>query len=337
MKQRLAWIDYAKVFSICLVVSFHIPPRFGGMGGELIRLLRMPAFFLIAGFLFNSNKFHSFKEFLLHRSRQLLVPYVAFFGIFYILWLLFGRSLSGDEAHWSTPLWQFISGQPEIIVATYWFIACLFSIQVIYFLLQKVLPKKGVFAVCVVLSLGSNCLDIPNIWNVASALAYLPFYAFSNCYKEYIHTVSFRTNPLSVMLLLVVAVAGIWMRNRCADDIFWGEQARHALFLVSGLCLLPPYISLCKMVGKAVGNRRWVEVIGRNTIVILALQNYCIGLLKLVFDRLSGTIGFLDNHAWLNPVLTVAIVIGLYPLLVLVERRVPWLAGRRSTTNVKSE
>ncbi|MEG2151037.1 MAG: acyltransferase family protein, partial [Bacteroidaceae bacterium] len=52
-KERYDWIDYAKFISIFLVISFHTPPHVTGYIGELIRQLRMPAFFLISGFLFN--------------------------------------------------------------------------------------------------------------------------------------------------------------------------------------------------------------------------------------------------------------------------------------------
>ena len=90
-KIRYAWVDYAKFFSIFLVVSYHIPHRADGYVGELLSLLRMPAFFMIAGFLFNTNKFHSLSYFLKHRSIQLLIPYTSFFTFFYISWLLFGR------------------------------------------------------------------------------------------------------------------------------------------------------------------------------------------------------------------------------------------------------
>ena len=85
-KIRYAWVDYAKFFSIFLVVSYHIPHRADGYVGELLSLLRMPAFFMIAGFLFNTNKFHSLSYFLKHRSIQLLIPYISFFTFFYISW-----------------------------------------------------------------------------------------------------------------------------------------------------------------------------------------------------------------------------------------------------------
>ena len=91
-KIRYAWVDYAKFFSIFLVVSYHIPHRADGYVGELLSLLRMPAFFMIAGFLFNTNKFHSLSYFLKHRSIQLLIPYISFFLYFMVtLWARLDR------------------------------------------------------------------------------------------------------------------------------------------------------------------------------------------------------------------------------------------------------
>lgn len=119
-KIRYAWVDYAKFFSIFLVVSYHIPHRADGYVGELLSLLRMPAFFMIAGFLFNTNKFHSLSYFLKHRSIQLLIPYISFFTFFYISWLLFGRDwIGGNEL--DIPLWkplmEFAYGTPVTIIS----------------------------------------------------------------------------------------------------------------------------------------------------------------------------------------------------------------------------
>ena len=96
-KQYYAWIDYAKCFSIILVIAFYCPGWNKGYMGDLLQLLRMPAFFLIAGYLFRTEKFNSLWAFIRHRSIQLLVPFTSFFIIFYILWVSFGRRLTGGE------------------------------------------------------------------------------------------------------------------------------------------------------------------------------------------------------------------------------------------------
>ena len=127
IKERCVWIDYAKFFSIYLVVIFHTHPYLllDGFIGNFFILLRMPAFFLIAGFLFRLDKFDSFFSFLKHRSKQLLIPYISFFVIFYLLWLAVGRNMLGDDELlinvWH-PIKELYLGIPSIICAPYWLV-----------------------------------------------------------------------------------------------------------------------------------------------------------------------------------------------------------------------
>ena len=193
-KIRYAWVDYAKFFSIFLVVSYHIPHRADGYVGELLSLLRMPAFFMIAGFLFNTNKFHSLSYFLKHRSIQLLIPYISFFTFFYISWLLFGRDwIGGNEL--DIPLWkplmEFAYGTPVTIIAPYWFICCLFSMQIIYYLLIRQFPKPIVIIIVSICPL-LHCIPWTSYlpWNLSAALLYIPFYAFSNMNKDFIKSLT---------------------------------------------------------------------------------------------------------------------------------------------------
>lgn len=328
MKPRQAWIDCAKVISICLVVSYHIPPRPDGILGEFIRLLRMPAFFLIAGYLFDVGKFPSLTGFLRHRSRQLLIPYVTFFILFYALWLCFGRALAGDGEPLWQPLWEFVSGRPSTVVATYWFIACLFVMQVIYWLLGHIVPRRWLFPVSVLLSLVSVLPHMPTVWNVDNALRYLPFYAFANCYKDYVAAVRFRSHGTTVWPMLLVSLLLLTVRQRITAEGLLPDMADHLCYLSAGLMLLPTYICLCKAFGDIIGHRQFIEATGRNTILILACQNYFIGFFKLAADRLSGTSDALSSLPWLNIPLTLVIIAVMYPIALLVERYAPWMAGR---------
>ena len=63
LQKRELWIDYAKFISIFLVVLFHTNPHLDGYIFDFLKLLRMPAFFLIAGLLFNIDKWNSFIKF----------------------------------------------------------------------------------------------------------------------------------------------------------------------------------------------------------------------------------------------------------------------------------
>ena len=83
-KERQAWLDYVRFFSIFLVIVFHTPPRLPLIDDAVILNLRIPVFFCISGFLYSFDRWKSFSEYALHRARQILIPYTTFFIVFYI-------------------------------------------------------------------------------------------------------------------------------------------------------------------------------------------------------------------------------------------------------------
>lgn len=64
LKQRINWIDWAKVFAIYLVVLGHLLSKTGREGYifNFIYSFHMPFFFFISGYLFTikENNFRSF-------------------------------------------------------------------------------------------------------------------------------------------------------------------------------------------------------------------------------------------------------------------------------------
>ena len=78
-KQRQAWLDYVRFFSIFLVIVFHTPPRLPLLDNAVVLNLRVPVFFCISGFLYSIDRWSGFKQYALHRSKQIVVPYVTFF------------------------------------------------------------------------------------------------------------------------------------------------------------------------------------------------------------------------------------------------------------------
>lgn len=329
--RRLSWIDYAKVFSICLVVSYHTPPRSEGFGDEMVSTLRMPAFFLIAGFLFDAGKFPSFMAFLKHRGRQLLIPYASFSLIFYLLWLAFGREMAGDTAPLSAPITEFLTGRPTLIIAPFWFVVCLFTLQTVYYLLQRFIPRHRLFPACLVLPILLTFLDVPQVWQLFNALLYLPFYAFANCFKELISKLSFVHHKIEIFCTLPIAVGIIYLRHHFiteASSGIWTDLLCWAMFIAAGILLLPTYIGCCKIAGKWFGPQPLIETIGKNTIIILALHNYYIGLLLIIADRLSGQLHFLEHLPWLNLPITLLVVFSLYYPILAINRWAPFLIGR---------
>ena len=137
---REIWIDLAKFISIFLVVLFHTNPHLDGYIFDFLQVLRMPAFFLIAGLLFNIDKWTKFNDFFIHRFKRLLIPYFWFYLIFYVLWLFVGRDMVGESELAISPLVpakEFILGKPNVVLGPYWFITCLFCMQILFYALKS--------------------------------------------------------------------------------------------------------------------------------------------------------------------------------------------------------
>lgn len=322
-KKRYAWVDYAKCFSIFLVVSYHCPFRIEGYLGNFLCLLRMPAFFLISGFLFDINKFPSFSYFTKHRSIQLLIPYVFFTTIFYVLWLLIGRDIvGGDEL--DIPLWypifEFFYGSPHIVVATYWFICCLFSVQIIYYLMIKYVPKRLITPVALVFPI-FHSFEFAEIlpWNLSLAFLYIPFYAFANQCKNFILKLSIDNFKFVIFTLFIGLIAVYFINGEVSIT-------QSLLISFSGLLILPSYILFIKLVAHVKLNDMAI-FIGKNTIIILALQNYIIGVCKMAMPT-NFTGGFT-----LNILITAFIIAVCYFPIKIINNYIPFVIGRGTYWN----
>lgn len=122
MKQtREAWIDTAKGIAILCVVIGH-----SDLNSDIINIIfwfHMPAFFIIAGYLFRPKK-----NYLQDRAYRLLIPYLVFSIFIFILNIVLGNPPSlmalvvgGRALDDSYPLF-----------APFWFITCLFVTQVTF-------------------------------------------------------------------------------------------------------------------------------------------------------------------------------------------------------------
>ena len=324
---RCVWVDYAKVISICLVISYHVPPRNASFIADVVSMLRMPAFFLIAGYLFRIEKFTSLSHFVRHRSTQLLIPYMSFFVLFYILWLLVGRTVvGGDEL--SIPVWkplmEFLLGSPSVIVAPYWFICCLYVTQLVYYILAKNISRKYLIAICLLMPY-LNCLwnltSLP--WQVSSMVKYLSFYAFANIFKDQISNLG-KTDWFNCVLFFFIALLCVYGRS-ISDN----EWLRSTLYTLGGLLMLPLYVWFCKLLPEVSSLMVFSRFIGQNSIVILAIQNYIIGVLILVAKKFYDW-PVLCNVTLSNIMVTISVLVLSVIPVVLINRYASFMIGRKN-------
>ena len=328
--KRQAWLDYIKFIAMTLVVVYHTPPRYDTAHEAALFNMGAPVFFFAAGYLFNIAKQQGFLSFLRHRARQLLVPYTTFFVAFYALWLVVGRRMAGPEEQAIdvlTPLWQFFQGTPDVVLGPFWFIAALFTMQVIYYPIKRLLAGYWPLVVALLLSLSLLIMpDLPwfRYWNLDKAFLYMPIYAVGNCCRPLVDKFSFST-PARSLLWLLLAALGLGFLIVAPLNIDRGVA--YVLAPEAVILVLPLYTAVCKWLESHCGTSRVAQVVAITGITYLALQNYLIEVIKIVASRLMGPDIF-DDNILLKVVIALVVMAILYPLALLVERYLPWMVGK---------
>ena len=328
---RKAWLDYIKFIAMFLVVVYHTPPRYDTAHEVALFNMGAPVFFFAAGYLFNIAKQQSFFSFLRHRARQILIPYTTFFILFYALWLIVGRRMAGPEEQaidTLTPLWQYLQGTPGVVLGPFWFLAALFTMQVIYYPIKKWLSGYWPLAVALLLSLFLLIMpDLPwfRYWNLDKAFLYMPIYALGNCCHSLVDKFSFA-NPMRSLLWVLLAVLGLGFLIVAPLSI--NRDVAYVLAPEAVILTLPFYTAVCKWLEAHCGTSRIAQTVAITGITYLALQNYLIGVMKMLVAKFTSPDVF-DDNILLKVVIALVVMAVLYPLALLFERYLPWMLGKR--------
>lgn len=329
---RKVWLDNVKFIAMILVVIYHTPPRYDTATEALLFNMGAPVFFFAAGYVFNIAKQKDFLSFMRHRARQILVPYTTFFIIFYALWLAVGRRMAGPEEmaiDTLTPVWQFIGGRPEVVLGPFWFLACLFSMQLIYYPIKRYLP--GWWPLIAGFLLGLSLLVLPNLpwlryWNIDRALLYMPIYAVGNNCRQLADKVSFD-NPWRTLLWIALACASFAFLS--IAPFHWDKDLAYVLAPFAVILVLPLYTAVCKSLEASPAVCRVGHVVAITSITYLAIQNYLIGIIKILFAKFMGETIF-DDNILLKIAVALIVMIVLYPIAIFIDRHLPWLLGKKS-------
>lgn len=158
VKERIVWIDFAKGFTIFLVVFGHInsgflrSPNFVEHKSLLVFLwdfistIRMPLFFMVSGFLYYSKRIDSSKKLgksILQKLINLGIPYFIFSILFWAL-----KMLISDSVNYSLT-WNDLYWLPIKPIEYFWFLYVLFFIFAITEVLDFCFKNKTIVFVII--------------------------------------------------------------------------------------------------------------------------------------------------------------------------------------------
>ena len=182
-KQRIGWIDEFKGFVLLLVCLYHVEQSFpcAEMGMLHLSALRMSAFFFISGMLFSTRRFPNFKDYFVHKTKVLLVPYILLSLLFLALdpvlynFDLFPKAprmmvmnIRPEIASvWDYIYWNlakiFVAGKSSIGSGPLWFVFTLYSVSLLFYAVQRIVPRRLIFIASLVSLAGGWLLYINHI------------------------------------------------------------------------------------------------------------------------------------------------------------------------------
>ncbi|MBI1423352.1 MAG: acyltransferase family protein [Gammaproteobacteria bacterium] len=345
-KPRHAWVDVVRGLGIVLVFYGHyiqqgVDPH-NASAVEQFRFIysfHMPLFFIMSGFFFRPTVevFSRIGQLALRR----LIP-VLVFGIFLLpIWLryeiLHSLSFRHDLAHMA---FVYLDGRPELNWVT-WFLVCLFMCESLAVLVLgrlkgwKAQLPAGVFF----LSIGLLFCDysilpsegwwyaIGRTWFLSEALVALGFYIIGYAAFPLLKQLSTQRTLAALIFLVTISIVFFTYRFNHPQSIAVMMAARthgnSLYFVVTALAGAFAMFALAILIQSS----RLLEMIGRNTLVLLGLN----GLFYTYLDpKLLSFFSPANSPLFVtldSVVVTVLSLLLCVPIVYFMNRFVPQLIG----------
>ena len=342
---RIGWIDEFKGFVLLLVCLYHVEQSFpcAEMGMLHLSALRMSAFFFISGMLFSTRRFPNFKGYFVHKTKVLLVPYILLSLLFLALdpvlynFDLFPKAPRMTVMNirpeivtvWDYIYWNlakiFVAGKSSIGSGPLWFVFTLYSVSLLFYAVQKIVPRRFIFIASLVSLAGGWFLYVNHIrlpLGIERDLTVLFFFANGWLCKGFLKGDSgLRRNDkwgflIAATIISFCAYAYIEipdpnfsiMNNDLGKDFrvfvassFFGITGLVTTFVLADRL---PNIAPIRIIKGILRN------ISRNALVILAVHWYILLVMRLLFRETFNKPGI----AYLSIAIVTALVIAAIPL-----------------------
>src|SRR5690606_37441007 len=280
MQKRIDWVDQVKGFAIFLVVYGHNFP----VTEKFIYTFHMPLFFIVSGFFFPSKPdFSTLRK----RFKSIMIPYFFWAGFLFVFWFLLGRKF-GVSAQNPASVWKnfigifYAQGDRGFMEwgIPMWFLPAMFLCFLIYFFLKKylIVRKRSIIAVLLLSAIGflySHFTDINLPWSVNVAMVALFFFTFGNLSFNYIQQIP---KKWAIFAMVVFATVHFLLYNyNIKIDMYRSIYGNELLFILNGLLGSLWVIFFFKSFPRF----SIFSLIGKFTIVILALQLLAMAVIKL--------------------------------------------------------
>lgn len=331
---RHAFIDNAKAIAIVLVAFGHAP-ALPPAAKAFIYSFHIPLFYFLSGCLMSRDKLQApVRNFLRYIGRTLLIPYVFFFILSFVSWLVLKHvAPQRDSSDVSTvqALLGLFTGTEESLVVNkvLWFLPCLMVVSVGYYLLRKKASESVIAALALATAL-IGCFALPHLparlpFGVDCALVALAYYACGQLFRAHAFPLPLRLHSLAagfLILLLLTICLSQWNGVIDLSKLDFGRNP----FAYLGCSYLGIVMAL--FAARMIPANPPLKWLSANTLVIFPTHTLMFavftGALTIVLhipkEMKDGSVLFTFGYA--------ALAIALaYPLAYILRKLFPWALG----------
>ncbi len=231
VKTRSKGLDIAKGIGILLVVWAHAQ----GPGSSAIYQFHMPLFFIISGYLFNSN--NSAKEFVWRKIKSLYIPFVFWNFVFVAARSIYNIFTDTPTLSYTVKMSikTVLTLDKDIQLGATWFLGALFVISILYKLcdtyILNINKRLIITAIFVVLAVLGFAVDLP--YFLSRTLILGMFFALGYLVRENKEKFERYNKPVAALVSLAIFIV-IALNNFA--DMGHNNYSSPVLFVIGACC-----------------------------------------------------------------------------------------------------
>ncbi len=328
-KKRDATIDITKGIGIYLVCLGHTTSN-----EILLKWLysfHMPLFFFLSG-IFHSQT-ENYIEFLKKKTKALLVPYLFFAITLFMFFLLVSKKIGFSAGENLSVKENFIG----IFIGTeikdlsqvswggqLWFLLALFLVANIMYFVKKLSLKTQILVNILMIIFNlylSKKIDFYLPWCFLTVLMASNFYWIGNYFKTDILNRKNTSNLLLVSLLIINLIISHLNEK---VDMWRNSYGNLILFFIgaySGILFLIFFIK------RFILNNKFLEYIGKNSLIILAYHRRGITLVKVIFVYILK-LSIPEKSTIFDLIFSLTEGLICIPAIIVLNRYFPFFVGK---------
>lgn len=309
---RIDYLDHLKGFAILWIVWWH-----AGCPPFAQPYYHVPIFFFISGLFFKRSV--TFKELVKKSIKRIGIPFAFFYTISYpyrmIVYLWDHRTLVGFR--WNCILDIFkIEWRADYLYVNVplWFLVCLFSLQLIYYFVNK-LPDWTIW----IIAIGSSVLFVytqylPTPFMINDAMHYITYFAVGNLIgHKLIVFLNINKNRIHLIIICLFLYIALKICNTYSTIEFFSNIILHITTFT--------FIFFIFAVFSFIGNgykRSILKFYGLNSLIVLGLHVPVLIIYQRFFHKVCTSFGLGEAF-----VCTLCTIITLYPIILMLNKFIP--------------